>query len=101
MKNVKFHGIPRKKDEFRGEIPRQKPKFRGLARNFAGRGKLWALFMSHKSPVFKPGPTNLCLQTRLTLLWFVVPRAVMLGFEGPSKIYCPFSDVTIPCQLYV
>jgi len=35
MKNVKFHGIPRKKKnsavKFRGSIPRQKPKFRGSA----------------------------------------------------------------------
>src|SRR6218665_374868 len=49
MKNVKFRGIPRQKDEFCGisaaQIPRQKPKFRGSAQNFACRGKLWALLM--------------------------------------------------------
>ena len=51
MENVKFRGISRKKDEFRGnsaensaaQIPRENPKFRGSARNSAGRGKLWAL----------------------------------------------------------
>ena len=26
MKNVKFRGIPRQKDKFRGEIPRVKPR---------------------------------------------------------------------------
>ena len=43
MKNVKYRGIPRQKDEFRGSIPRlntaEKPKFRGTARNSAGRGQ--------------------------------------------------------------
>jgi len=46
MKNVKFRGIPWQTDEFCGKIPRQKPKFRGLARNSAGRGKLWALLIT-------------------------------------------------------
>ena len=49
MKNVKFLGIPRQKDEFRGSIPRQKPKFRGSARNSAGHGKLWALIPIHQN----------------------------------------------------
>ena len=50
MKNVKFRGTPRQKDEFRGEIQRwnsaEKPKFCGSARNSVGRGKLWALIIS-------------------------------------------------------
>ena len=45
MKNVKFRGIPRQKDEFRGSKFRGKPKFRGSARNSAARGKLWALMI--------------------------------------------------------
>ena len=46
MKNVKFRGIPRQKDKFRGKIPRQKSEFRSSARNSAGRGKLWALIIT-------------------------------------------------------
>jgi len=42
MKNVKFRGIPRQKDEFRGKNLWKKLKFRGSA----VRENLWALLMS-------------------------------------------------------
>ena len=55
MKNVKFRGMPRTKDEFRGKFrgsnTAEKPKFRGSAQNSAARGKLWALIiMLHSRP---------------------------------------------------
>ena len=62
MKNVKFRGIPRQKDEFRGKFrgsnSAEKPKFRGSARNSAARGKLWALHISDISLSL-----HLCLST--------------------------------------
>jgi len=48
MKNFKFRGIPREKDEFRRKILKldsmAKTKF--LAQNSAVRGKLWALVIT-------------------------------------------------------
>ena len=53
MKNVKFRG---KKTNSAvnsvAQILRQKPKFRGSARNYAARGKLWALMMTDRRNMF-------------------------------------------------
>src|SRR6218665_1925733 len=55
MKNVKFRGMPRKKNNpavnSADQIPREKPKFRGSARNSAARGKLWALIINEGATV--------------------------------------------------
>jgi len=42
MKNIEFRGIPRKKDEFRGKIPRlnSAAQFRGKNPNSAARRKI-------------------------------------------------------------
>ena len=97
MKNVKFRGIPRKKDEFRGKIPWQKPKFRGLARNSAGHGKLWALVMwSWKATnwwcdsggeIYSNNNTNPKTLTTLTLT-LADPHGAFESFCAPA--FCDF-----------
>ena len=56
MKNVKFRGIPRQKDEFHSKNP-----------NSAVRGKLWALIMTGKHLAFYtvelPSTTREIVQT--------------------------------------
>ena|SRR6218665_2666065 len=51
MKNVKYRGIPRNKDDFRGEFRGSnsavKTQIPRLGSKFRGRGKLWALIIMH------------------------------------------------------
>jgi len=62
MKTVKFRGMPRKKDEyrgkFRGSISRLKPKFRGSARNSTDRLEIPRIGSKFCGPRKTVGPNN-------------------------------------------